>query len=342
MNFFSSEVELVGPKAVRYADVLVAEGIGGANRLTAMLLHKASFLVDKGFDDDDAEDIAAALRRLAGSAVGGGGESKASSSADTTIAPTEDLTTVFTSVAVASSTSAPVAASAASAVDVEDAALSSSLASDLYVQTRLGNSAAFEDLRAASLSGDKLSSCYLLVTYLYADKFKDRAEAQRLAHELVPWLQETTTRTANKYVQYILAVCYYEGLGALAVNKTEAFKLFEMSANQGYVAAQYNLGYCYYNGAGVAKDEVEAVRWYRLAAEQGHAAAQYNLGGCYDDGAGVAKDEVEAVRWWRMAADQGLADAQYWLGTMYCLGRGVAKERVEGERLKTLARSNGY
>ena len=70
------------------------------------------------------------------------------------------------------------------------------------------------------------------------------------------------------------------------------------------------LGYCYFNGKGVSKDESEAVRWYRKAAEQGDADAQANLGYCYLHGKGVSKDEAEAVRWYRKAAEQGLEKAK--------------------------------
>ena len=48
------------------------------------------------------------------------------------------------------------------------------------------------------------------------------------------------------------------------------------------------------------------MKWYRKAAEQNDAKAQYNLGVCYDNGQGVAKDEVEAVKWYRKAAEQNL------------------------------------
>ena len=34
----------------------------------------------------------------------------------------------------------------------------------------------------------------------------------------------------------------------------------------------------YRNGQGVTQDNAEAVKWYRKAAEQGYAAAQFNLG----------------------------------------------------------------
>jgi len=42
--------------------------------------------------------------------------------------------------------------------------------------------------------------------------------------------------------------------------------------------AQFNLGVCYSDGDGVAKDAEQAVSWYRRAAEAGDADAQFNLG----------------------------------------------------------------
>ena len=117
---------------------------------------------------------------------------------------------------------------------------------------------------------------------------------------------------------------------------------YRKAAEQNYAWAQCNLGVCYANGQGVAKDEAEAVKWYRKAAEQNYAGAQYNLGVCYvqwprrgeglggsgevvsqscraelrhgsiqsgpllRNGEGVAKDYAEAVKWYRKAAEQNL------------------------------------
>ena len=80
------------------------------------------------------------------------------------------------------------------------------------------------------------------------------------------------------------------------------FQEYKASAEQGDAEAQFNLGWCYDDGRGVAKDYAEAVKWYRQAAEQGHAEAQYNLGCGYANGQGVAKDKVEAYVWFSMAA----------------------------------------
>jgi hypothetical protein len=70
--------------------------------------------------------------------------------------------------------------------------------------------------------------------------------------------------------------------------------------------AQYNLGVMYNNGRGVPKDEAQAVVWYRKAAEQGYAAAQNNLGVMYSAGlGGLEASDTWAVYWQALAAQQG-------------------------------------
>ena len=84
---------------------------------------------------------------------------------------------------------------------------------------------------------------------------------------------------------------------------------FQNYAEQGYAAAQSNLGVMYANGQGVPEDDAEAVRWVRRAAEQGYAAAQLNLGVMYANGQGVPEDDVTAYAWLNIAAAQGQSSA---------------------------------
>ena len=87
------------------------------------------------------------------------------------------------------------------------------------------------------------------------------------------------------------------------------------------------------------QDYAEAVKWYRKAADQGYPAAQYNLGVMYDQGQGVPQDYAEAARWYRKAADQGDANAQLGLGVMYAKGQGVPQDYVEAHMWLNLAAS---
>ena len=100
--------------------------------------------------------------------------------------------------------------------------------------------------------------------------------------------------------------------GSLAMyscgNKTVVFsERLLLDAEQGDADAQYNLGKCYYEGAGTTQNSDNAVIWWRKAAEQGHAQAQKNLGDCYYYGEAIEKDSVQAVYWLQKAAEQKLA-----------------------------------
>jgi hypothetical protein len=71
---------------------------------------------------------------------------------------------------------------------------------------------------------------------------------------------------------------YESGRGGLAKNDQEAARLSKLAADQGYAAAQYNLGRFYEGGSGgLAKNDQEAARLYKLAADQGYAVADHPM-----------------------------------------------------------------
>lgn len=107
-------------------------------------------------------------------------------------------------------------------------------------------------------------------------------------------------------------------------NYQEAVKWYRKAAEQGNAYAQDWLGYCYYNGQGVAQNYTEAVKWYKKSAEQGNANAQYALGICYQYGYGVTQNYDEAIKWYRKATAQGNVDARNELKKII-----EKKERVE-------------
>ncbi len=97
----------------------------------------------------------------------------------------------------------------------------------------------------------------------------------------------------------------------------------------------------YGKGLGVPQDDKTAVKWHTLAAEQGYAAAQTNLGLMYDNGQGVIQDDKTAVKWYRLAAEQGDAIAQFNLGNMYAKGQGVIQDNVYAHMWFNIAASSG-
>ncbi len=111
---------------------------------------------------------------------------------------------------------------------------------------------------------------------------------------------------------------------------------FKPLAEQGDAMAQYYLGFMYFEGLGVPKNDAEAVKWYRKAADQGIARAQYELGLMYFRGLGVPRDRAEAYFWWTLAAARGYRKASEWLkkaaGLLTPDQRAAARSRAENWR----------
>lgn len=119
---------------------------------------------------------------------------------------------------------------------------------------------------------------------------------------------------------------------AIAGMTPEEIKSFEAAmskAKSGDPAAQYDVGFAYFAGQGVMKNDVESSRWHLRAAEQGHLMSQVVLTARYDGGIGVEKDPTKAAFWNLKAAMKGWKPAQFSHG-MRCL-RGEVKGAEEKE-----------
>ena len=66
----------------------------------------------------------------------------------------------------------------------------------------------------------------------------------------------------------------------------------------------------YEHGEGVSQNYDRALRLYCAAARRGHVLAQYQLGWMYANGRGVARDDAQAAAWFRRAAAKGDLPAQ--------------------------------
>jgi hypothetical protein len=115
------------------------------------------------------------------------------------------------------------------------------------------------------------------------------------------------------------------------------FKESKFFADHDIPESQFNLGCCYRDGIGVAKNPALAAKWYRKSADQGYAPAQNSLALLYRDGVGVVKDPIEAASLLRKAADQGYSKAHHNIAFLYRDGVGVAKDQVEAYAYLNLA-----
>jgi len=72
----------------------------------------------------------------------------------------------------------------------------------------------------------------------------------------------------------------------------------------------------YMKGDGVLVDRLEAARWTQKSAEQGFAKAQFHLGLMYSQGLGVKRDDFLAEKWTELAAKQGHREAKEFLSIL--------------------------
>ncbi len=126
-------------------------------------------------------------------------------------------------------------------------------------------------------------------------------------------------KSGDPSAQFDLAYDYYDkGKGGIIRNMKQAAKWYYKAAVQGHVAAQNNLGKCYYDGEGVPEDREEAFNWFYKAANQGDEVGQCNVALCYEIGEGAVQNKTEAYKWYRKSAENGYAKAQCWMGDYYC------------------------
>lgn len=99
-------------------------------------------------------------------------------------------------------------------------------------------------------------------------------------------------------------------LSMQAGDYAEAYYLWRPYADEGHPEAQYYLGWMYYNGHGLAINDVKAKEWWQLAVDQQYHEAQFSLGMLYSLGSRtVPRDMEKAIDLFLMAARGGHDDA---------------------------------
>lgn len=113
-----------------------------------------------------------------------------------------------------------------------------------------------------------------------------------------------------------LGRCYEEGEG-VARNITKAVEWYRKSAESGCPSGQYNLANCLWKGNGVDESVEEALKMYIMAGAGGHARALNRLAWCAEGGRGMAEDSRLAFEWYKLAAEAGDAESMYELGRCF-------------------------
>lgn len=112
--------------------------------------------------------------------------------------------------------------------------------------------------------------------------------------------------------------------------RSEALTWYRAAAAMEHPGACYRLAQLLSAESAEPGDIAEAAGWYRSAALRGHAQAQACLGLLYFDGRGVAQDDVLAHAWLGLAV-AGLSDEE-WRNAVECAQRDVAERLSTQDR----------
>lgn len=100
-------------------------------------------------------------------------------------------------------------------------------------------------------------------------------------------------------------------------NDAQARVWYTKAADQGHIAAAFNLGSLFQNGLGGRVDVRRALEWYGRAAIHGDHEAEFAIAGLYYNGDdGLKQDTHQAQKWMRKAAEGGHLDSMYWMGML--------------------------
>ncbi|WP_159946287.1 peptidoglycan-binding protein [Rhizobium sp. 18065] len=133
---------------------------------------------------------------------------------------------------------------------------------------------------------------------------------------------------------------YTDGRG-VSSDFAEAAKWYQLSADRGFVPAQYRLANLYEKGTGVPRDIATAKRYYEMAANAGNASAMHNLAVLFASGADGAQDYAKAVEWFEKAAEFGISDSQFNLAILYARGNGVKQDLTASYKWFAVAAKEG-
>jgi SEL1 protein len=110
------------------------------------------------------------------------------------------------------------------------------------------------------------------------------------------------------------AAMYLKGEGT-TMNVSKAVELYENATRNGTIRAYNGLGYLYFYGSQVPKNETKAFEYFQIAAQyETDGDSLFNAGYCCEHGVGTEKDLQRAIAYYVKAKKVGHFDSIRLLG----------------------------
>ncbi len=155
----------------------------------------------------------------------------------------------------------------------------------------------------------------------------DLDKAMRLLEDNTEYYNDNTAMLAQIY--------------AAKGNMAEAIKLWNIGVENDNDDACYNLGYCYYEGKGVAKNIKKAIELWQKGCDENYSSrCGYPLGLCYMKGEGVKKDAAKAAECFDTSY-LSVPEAAFELAKCHETGNGVEKSIAEAFNYYSIAAKGG-
>ena len=120
---------------------------------------------------------------------------------------------------------------------------------------------------------------------------------------------------------------------------SKAYRSCAITAESGHPAALNNLGSCYENGIGVARNPEKAFSFYSQAYSLSHdSKIVTNLARCYTHGIGTKQDVMKGVQLFNEAIEMGDTNTMFYYGRLLWSGEVIERDKQKGlEVLKRAA-----
>jgi len=139
---------------------------------------------------------------------------------------------------------------------------------------------------------------------------------------------EAAARRGHAGAMYALGCMFLTGAPPVPANPSLAFEYLQSAVNRtgrSNGRALNNLGYCFGQGLGTARDPAQAASLYAEAANLGDADGMHNFGAALDRGCGCPMDKVAAAVWWGAAAKADHPKSLYYYSR--CVGDAARAEK---------------